>query len=216
MTNDLAKKFVGHNELKVLAGEYGIMDLFYPFLLMDVAYQIYASDIKPIPCKTEMKRTRNQLADAYNSYWKRFFTIYNRDEADNIVDMMDEYSTFLQNQVMQLKVAAMNVIVRYVPDFEGQRILSSCFVSSILSHCANTVHELIFKNSLGEPRKDADISAVERYTRDFSDWYIERNTTCRECIPVGSDKAVGNVVDALIQKIARFPELLEHKKNADA
>lgn len=216
MTNELAQKFVDHNNLKILEGEHGMVDLFYPFLLMDAAYQIYLTDIKPIPCKTEMKRTKNQLANSYNAYWKRFFVAFNRDDVDAIVDMMDEYATFISTQIMQLKVAAMNVIVKYIPDFSRQQTLSACFVSSTLAHCANAVHELIFKNSLGENKKDVDILGVERYTRDFCDWYIERNTDCRACIPVGSDKAVGVVIDSLIMRIARFPGLMAKKESGVA
>lgn len=204
MTNEIAQKFLKHNDLKVLAGRNGIRDLFYPFLLMDASYQLFAKDVRPIPCKTEMKRCRNQLSKAYNSYWKRFFMAFNIDEADEVTTMMDKYSEFINNQVLQLKVAAMNVIIRYIPDFNAQQVLASCFASCTLSDCASVVHELIFKNRFGEPSKDTDIAAVLKLTKEYSDWYMERYTSCRDCIPVGSDPQVIKVVDVLIHRIARF------------
>ena len=176
MSNDLANKFVERNHLRVIAGEQDSMDLFYPYLLMDAAYQIYATDIKPFKCRTEMKRCKGRLADAYNSYWKRLFTIFSTDEVDSIVEMMDGYADFIATQVMQLKVAAMNVIVKAIPSFDSQKILASCFVSTTLSDCANAVHECIFRNRIGEQKQDPDISAVNRLTQEFADYYIERYT----------------------------------------
>jgi hypothetical protein len=174
---------------------------------MDAAYQIFVADIKPVKCRMEMKKCRNMLSGAFNSYWKRFFAVFDKDETDTIVDIMDGYSEFINNQIIQLKVAAMNVIVKYVPDFPSQKILASCFVCCALCSCANTVHELIFKNSLGEDKKDTYITAVERHTRTFSDWYIERYTDCTEMIPVGSDEGVRKVIDALVGRLASYPDL---------
>lgn len=212
MLSDIIKSYSDYNNLNVVAGAYGIGDVFYPFLLMDAQYSIYQKDILPIKCKRELKRIKSKWSDAYARFNKQFFAPFTQEQKDEIIDMMDAYSAHINNALMNVRIAVMNAISK-VGDcsFEEQKVLSACSVCNILAQCANIAWEEIHLNSLLEKKPNIDLVGIAKHAHDFCSEYMRLTKTDID-LNLNEFKAVDDCMDVLYKKIFHFPELMEYKK----
>ena len=201
---ELALIYIEFHHLKIVAGDNGCADIFYPFLLMDEVYSIYQKEIVPAAKTSALKHIKRRWSDAYNRFNKRFFAPYTTEQRDEIVDMMDGYSDYIHNAAMTARVAVMDAIAKDGKcPFNDQMVLSACVMCNILAQCADIVWHKIFLNRLGEGQLNLDIVGVSRYARDFADEYM-RIKGNYSYIRLNEHKGVQNAVDALVQKLLHY------------
>lgn len=183
-----------------------------PFFIMDTCYQIYCKDIKDIPCKHLMKQAKKRWADAYHKFTMDFFLAFNQDQADYIVDMMDEFNEYIHNHVVMLKSTVVNYFTDETP-FEDKKILGSLMACNVLAQSAQFLYGQMFRKgqrlykckalrsyAMTMPKEqDPYIEAVKKAAYDFACYY----PTARGVDLTSSDKVM-EMIDVLCRKIVRF------------
>lgn len=158
-------------------------DAILPFFMLDSMYQIMSKEIAPIPCRQEQKLALKRWREAYNSFNQDFFRAFNADQRDEIIDMMDAFEAYINNDVLIARVAVINELTKYDIPFEQQKVVSSCVLCHVLAQTAQITWRAIYKNSWGEDRDNPHIRAILKncwkwlniYFASITDAYVNPN-----------------------------------------
>lgn len=200
----LVDRYLKHNRLKVIAGENGSGDVFYPFLLMDLQYGIWQKEIRGMECRHKMKAAKTRWREAYGVFNRQFFSAFDQEQTDEIVDLMDGYEKYMEGSLMCARVAVMNAVGDR--EFEEQKLLSACLLCNCLAQCAQIVWGTIFRDERGRGVKNRAIEEVARSSKAFADAWMEQRGD-RSVINLNGNKAVDAAMNALCGKIAHYPAL---------
>lgn len=207
--DDIVERYLAFNRLKVIAGQQGVVDVFYPFLLMDVEYGMYQKDIEPLKCEREMKMLKRRWAESYRAFNRKFFHPFDAEQKERVIELMDEYGEWVNTELMMCRVAAMNAIVKaegFESSFADQQVLTTCLLCNCFAQSANIVWREIYRNRLGEGRIEPGIAGVERYSKEFADAYMRRIGDAR-VISLKGNKAFEDAMDCLVRKMLHFDKI---------
>lgn len=202
----LVEAYLKWNHLKLVEGGAQSGEVLYPFLLMDLQYGLWQEEVRGVECSGKMKQVRNRWRDAYGLLNRRFFSAFDEDQRDQVVDLMDEYEKWMGNSLMVVRVAVMDAIGDMV-GVKEQRVLSACQMCNILAQCAQIVFGTIFKDERRRARKSREIEEVRIAARQFSDEYAKACGLKDVYIDLNKDKKVNAAVDAMLKKLTAFPRL---------
>lgn len=201
MTNkELVEKYLASRGMRLVSGS--TLEPLLPFIIMDAQYQLYSHDVAPLPVKREMKQERNKWIAAYNKFNKGLFRAFDTDEQDEIIDKMDEFSAYIQNDLMITKVAMMD-LVKHLP-FERQNVIGSCLMCNTLAQVAQIIWSKVFHDRHGNPETNRELHCVRISSYRFLNMYHHegRNISC-------NTETVNTALDIFCRKAVKWLYLNE-------
>lgn len=108
--NEIARKYLKSRGIKVTGDA---TQLLVPFLLMNIAYQIYCKEIKPKPFQHEARKYLTAFSKEYKLFNNELFRNLDCDEAEYVTDEMDKGYDALQNYIMLVRIELMNSLEVY-------------------------------------------------------------------------------------------------------
>lgn len=170
-----------------------------PFLIMDAQYQIYCSDIAPIPCTQAKKQVKKKWIKAYNDFNKDFFRCFNQEETDFLIEQMDRFEEYISHHIKVAKVAILNFL-QEEGDLEDRKVLAACMMCNVLAQSAQIIYRRMYRDAFMNPEENADLRAVANSAYQFSLFYPTktRNLNLTESADIMKS------VDVLCKKIINW------------
>lgn len=169
-----------------------------PFFILDLMYQVLTKEVVPVKVSQETKRALNGWVHSYNLLNRDFFSSFNDDQRDDVIDLMDRFSDRIANDVVITEVSIMKQLSKYGVGFEDQKALAAGMLCNIMAKQASIVWEEVF-HLLPMNRY---IAAIERYSKLwFQSYFLKRFSVH---INPNEDKTICLAVDILCKKVTRF------------
>lgn len=169
-----------------------------PFFILDVMYQILSKEIVAIKVSHETKRALNGWVKNYNLLNRDFFSSFDGDQLDAIIDLMDRFTERISNDIVIAEVSIMKQLARYGVSFEDQKALAAGMMCSVLIKQASVVWEETFK--ILPPNRY--IEALDRFSGIwFQSYFLKRYSSH---INPNEDETICLSVDILCKKVVRF------------
>ena len=169
-----------------------------PFFILDVMYQILSKEIVAIKVSHETKRALNGWVKNYNLLNRDFFSSFDGDQLDAIIDLMDLFTERISNDIVIAEVSIMKQLARYGVSFEDQKALAAGMMCSVLIKQASVVWEETFK--ILPPNRY--IEALDRFSGIwFQSYFLKRYSSH---INPNEDETICLSVDILCKKVVRF------------
>jgi hypothetical protein len=164
----LLETYLGFNRLKCKS-KYGKAapdgHIFMPMLLMDAMNMIYEEYVAPLPLKHREKQIRTRWHEAYKHFIKQEFMAFNDDQKCELCDMMDDFESYIHNEVEMFRVASMGRFMQY--STEVRLTLSGILACSILAQSA----EYIWNTLRGRKYENMYIKSVVQWSHELLDEY---------------------------------------------
>jgi len=170
--------------------------------LLDAAYQLYSSSIVKYDLRQKAKRASNIWKNTYNLYNRQFFSIYDSNMQDEIIDLMDRFSEHMSLPLKNTKDAIKNQIQTFGIQDEEQDRLSTMLIFNILSQEANIAYEKVYRKT------DKNLSILERNSTAILQNYFWFKQFPVHVDP-NTDKSINEAVDVLSNEIIAFCEKLD-------
>ena len=167
-----------------------------PFFILDAMYSILAKDIVPVPVKGPTKKALTDWTHNYNLFNRSFFRAFNQDQQDEVIDIMDNFTAHIGNDITVTQVSVMNQLCKHGIAFEGQKILASAMLCNILAQQADVIWEEVYK------RHNRYIVAIERNSKIWMQSYFLQHYPGR--VNPNDDKTICLAVAILCKKIVHF------------
>ena len=197
--NTLVETYVAHLGLKRIKGTGA--DPILPFFILDVMNTILHRDIFPVKSQFEEKKARKLWVQNYHIFNKDFFSAFNDDQQDEIIDIMDGFETFINNDVVIVKVAVMNEISKYGVELEDQVVLADVLVCHILAQSAQILWTAVYR------KENPYIRSILFYAGKWMELYAKRRVD--RAIHTEDSEEITNAVNALCKKIVKFLDRLK-------
>ncbi len=136
-----------------------------PFLIMDIQYQIFCKEIRPVECRHQMNRYKHIWAENYNRFNQRFFRAFTPEQVEAVGDMMEGYEEYVANDVMIARVALMNELSD--EDFSTQQLLSAVLLCNTLVQCASIVWSTVNRDACGRRLLNPELLAIRKASSVF-------------------------------------------------
>lgn len=198
-TNDLVDTYIAHLGLRRIKGSGA--DPILPFFMLDVMNTIFREDILPLSKRFEAKKVAREWARNYHEFNSDFFSAFNDEQQDRMIDAMDDFECFIGNEVMVTRVAVMNLLAGHGIELEAQRVLSSVMICNILSQCAQ-----IFWKEIYNGRENNNIKGILLHSERWMKLYYQGHS--REYVNPNEDKGISDSVQALCNKIVKYLKTL--------
>lgn len=170
-----------------------------PLVMMDSANTIWKEAFKTIDAKQELKKIKNAWEKSYHAFNMDYFRCYDIDQTDWITDRMDDYESYIANDVMIAKCAIMDCLPAY-ESFQRRSNIASLMLVSILTQSANIVWERIFRNAKGA-RENNYLCSCEHLSHEAMNTYYGKNKPYINC---NKDSKVCDAVDILCKKLINY------------
>lgn len=201
---ELVDTYLFSKGLKRLKGADEDASPLLPLIMMDSAYQLYCKYVKPLECKHELKKLKNEWCKSYKVFNKDFFRCYNAEQTDFICDMMDDFDKFISPYNMTAFVQFTNIFGD--EELEKQKILSACMLINVLCQCSEIVYERIYAKAY--ERKNKAIIDCERYMHLFAEKLYGND---KKSINPNESKGISDAVDVLCKKQIYFLKNYRHE-----
>lgn len=201
--NTLVDTYIKHLGLKRISGDDASPIL--PFFILDVMYTLYRKSIQPVPSQFEEKKAKNLWMKNYHLFNRDFFSVFSDDQQDEIIDIMDAFEEYINNDVVIVKVAVMNELSPHGLNLDDQDILASCLICDILAQSAQVIWRAVYDND------NQYINAIMRNATRWMNLYIRKRTDA--LVDTNKSKQVTDAVNALCKKMVNFLHKL--RKNED-
>lgn len=193
-TDTLVETYVHHLGLKRIKGSGA--DPILPFFILDVMNTILHRDLFSIPVQFEEKKARKAWVENYHIFNKDFFSAFTDDQQDEIIDIMDSFESYINNDVVIVKVAVMNEISKYGVDLKTQTVLADLMVCHILAQTAQILWTAVYRHA------NRYIHAILHHADRWMTLYAKHNTDCT--IRTEDSEGITNAVNALCKKMVKF------------
>lgn len=167
---ELADIYLASRDLRLVKGD-GIAVLL-PLILMDAVYQIYTKKIAPLECSHMLQSYKTKWDKSYHLFNRDFFRPFTVEQRDDLLDLMDAYEEFIEDDMLNLKAA----IIGYVPEESIERadIIASLLLCNSLIQCSQAVWKKTFKNAYGKPETNPHIESVQKNAYLFMNAFRSR------------------------------------------
>lgn len=168
MSSNLLETYLSYNKLKCTS-KYGKAapdgHIFMPMLLMDAMNMIYEEYIAPLPLKHREKQIRTRWHEAYKHFINQEFMAFNDDQKCELCDIMDDFESFIHNEVEMFRVASMSRFMQY--STEVRLTLSGILACNILAQSA----EYIWNALRGRKNANPYITCIVNWSHIMLDEY---------------------------------------------
>lgn len=158
--------------LRFISGDENSYEPLMIFLLHDMVFQKVTNEIRKIPFTHEEKRIRNAWVKELTFQFKKFFINMDDERQDTIIDLMDELTEYISNDIMILKCATMDC-VNWM-SFEDQMNLSDIQVVSILTQISQVHWEGMIRARDRDCSKLLFDSISRNYAMRLSSYYAKK------------------------------------------
>lgn len=147
--------------------------VFTPMFIMDAMNMIYEEYIDPLVLKHKEKLLRSRWHDSYEHYIKTEFCAFNDDQKVEICDLMDEFGSFIHNEVEVFRATVMSKFMKY--DTDIRLVISATLSCNVLAQAAQIIHKAQYHC------ENRNIAGVESWSLKFlnayADKHIDRSST---------------------------------------
>lgn len=205
---DIVKAYCDSRGLTLLKGRLGDNDPapILPFIIMDCAYSEFNAGIKPLKLHHELKKMKTGWLKDYTFFNHRLFSALNKEQADFTIDMMDEYESFIANDVMFMRVALMNLVKGL--EFEDQGIIASLMLCNIFAQVAQIAWSEVFRNNYGKKELNPELERLKTLSHKLSNAVV----LIPEYIDPNQDKALGEAVQSYMSKTTKYLNSYDRKR----
>ncbi len=165
----MTTNYTGQDFLDAFAKHYGFTikegtkatAVLLPHIMMNVAYEYYQRDIKPLDLKRELKQYRNRWAESYTKFNRYLFDAFDADMADAFCDKMDDFRRFMYQDIISLQSKMMRCLP-VTMDADKRRVMAAAMLSNRIAKLAEKmwfacyVKEVDINNCLGRRWFDVD------------------------------------------------------------
>ena len=200
-SKEIIHRILDRMNLEITKGTDEMLDPILPWFIMDIQYQIYCRSIKPLNCVHDLQFLRTRWNENYKFFNKSMFCMFNDDEKSEIVDMMDEFETYISNDVEIAKIQFMNVMKGY--DLDIQDIIASGMMCNVLAQNANIIYNKVY--ALGRNGKHIDnpnIAAVATYSFKFVN--LLHNAISDERLVFNGVKPLDDAIQIISNKMIKW------------
>ena len=205
--DDIVNAYCSKRNLQIMRGSKHDNDPapILPFLIADCAYQEFCSGVKPLHLKQNLKVLKNRWLDDYRQFNTRLFSCLDEDQRDFAIDIMDAYSDFIQNDVMMMRVALMNLVKGC--EFEDQKIIASLMLCNIFSQVAQICFGCVFVNSHGRSERASELDRMRNISHKMANAAVSQPETINPNV----DKGLNAAVDAYMKKTTNWLKNYDRK-----
>ena len=182
-------------------------DPILPFFMLDTMYQILKKDIWPVTCRHEAKRERNLWLQSYTAFNRDFFSSLDSEQSDYVIDLMDSFEEYINNDVLIAKVAVMNQVGRFGLSFEDQAVVSSAMICHILTQTASIVWGAVYKTKHYNLMASQYIESILKHSSRWMNLFFCSKSDAH--VNPNEDKQICDAVNILCKKMIKFLTTIE-------
>lgn len=196
--SEIVTTFLKSKGLRKIAGNENDASPILPLIMMDSAYQLYDKWVKPVESKHEMKRLKKEWIANYNLFNKDFLTCFNDEQTDFIIDMMDNFESYIAHDMMITFVQFSNLFIE--EPIERQNVLTACMLANVLCQSAEIVWERIYARTDCN-KQNKYIIVCEKMMHKWAEKYYGQG---HPPVNPNDDKNITLAVDILCKRMINF------------
>lgn len=148
------------------------MILLLPFVMMDVAYECFRKDIKPLELQHKAKQYRKNWGEAYTRFNRHFFDTLDPDMQDAFCDKMDSFKRYMYLDIVQLQAK----MIRCLPeklDKHYKQVVASAMLSNRIARIAQDIWGACYKVNGDFPSQNSGLNGCLTWSRAFAKEYTK-------------------------------------------
>lgn len=196
---DVLNTYLKSKGMRMIKGDRVDATPLLPLLMMDCAYQMFNTYIKPMVLKQKMKQFRNLWLENYNKFNKSFFSCFNEEQESYVIDMMDEFDADIYKDI-QVAFWQFMAIIPNEP-IDKRKALSACMMISIFCQSAQIIWGTTYKTSKGNEQICGEIKACENSIVNLKILLYGKG---KEDVNPNTYKNITDAVDILCKKMIKF------------
>lgn len=202
--NELVDTYLEHRGMRRVKGEG--YDPILPFFMLDAMYQILSKEIVPIKSRQEQKQALKRWQASYTAFNRDFFSAFNQEQQDEIIDIMDAFESYVNNDIIVAEVAVMNELAKLDIPFEQQKVVASSMMCHVLAQAAQITWSAIYKNKYNVSKESPHINAILKYSSMWMNMYFSKVSNAH--VNPNDSQQICDAMDALCRKMVRFLKTL--------
>lgn len=159
--SELVEKFISHKGFEKERG--GTNAPLMPNILADSVYLCWDEYLKG-KLKQECKRHSNRMISCYRKFNREFFQGFDKNQIDILVDVMDEFSDFVSNELKLFKMSVRNRLKHI--DREHREMISHIALCKFLTSQANDIWGIIYRKSYVLQQRGGQITTCGEKDRE--------------------------------------------------
>lgn len=176
------------------------LDPVIPFFMLDIAWNMWAKTVHPLPVKFELKRLRNQFNETYRVFSSRFLSAFSLDESIEITDKMDEFEQYIANDLTITRVQVMNYLTEL--DYQHKMVCGSLMIVNILCQAAGILWKAVYRGLRSWESHGSEIDMLEKLSLKFMSGY--HSSICKEAVDPNRCDPIVAAVYALCHKMTAW------------
>lgn len=136
------------------------------FFLMDASMQIFDSDVSKQECRGPQKALMTRMKDGYHFFFKDFFSAFNQDQTDYIIDKLDDYETYIKHHLHIAEIAIQEC--DNSKPFEFQKEMSRTWLCHLLAADAQDFHGECWLTGQRKPLYNRYIDQVLKANKEYA------------------------------------------------
>lgn len=203
--NDLVDTYLTHIGMRRVKGNG--YDAILPFFMLDAMYQIMSKDIVPVPSRQEQKLALKRWQASYNSFNRDFFSAFNQEQQDAVIDIMDAFESYINNDIVVAEVSVMKQLQKYDISFEHQKVIASCMLCHVLAQTAQIAWGAIYKDKHNVSKESPHIKAILKYSSLWMNLYFSKVSDAY--VNPNDSEQICTAMDILCKKMIKFLKTLQ-------
>ncbi len=152
-----------------------------PFFILDEVYQLYLKHILPLECSHEARRWKVIWGKTYTDLNHKFFSAFDDDQRDAVIDRMDGFARFVEDSVKETYEASVAYLATQIPK-DKCHVVSVCMICSVLAQNAAIIWQKVYRGQDNKGSQNAHIERLLHATSRFlNSWHKpDRHVTCND------------------------------------
>ena len=194
---EVAEKYLAGSGIRIVNGD--CFEFVIPFIVLDIVYDLYGKYIRPLDVKFKLNQIKKLWKKSYDTINKDFFAHFSPDEIDWVIDFMDDFTTYLHNDITILRIqmlTQMNGI-----DDNGKDVVVAASLAGMLSDAALTYLVETYKRTIKKIVDFPVLRDLSRYSYLFASEYYRMHGNGN--VSFNTDQ-ITLAVQAVCNKIAKY------------
>lgn len=202
---NLVDTYLAHKGMRRVAGTG--YDPILPFFMLDAMYQIMSKDIVPVESKQEQKLALKRWQMSYNAFNRDFFSAFDSDQQDKIIDIMDAFEAYINNDIIIAEVAVMDDLAKHNIPLDQQKVVASAMMCHVLTQAAHITWGAVYKNRYNVSKESPHIKAILKYSSMWMNMYFSKVSDAH--IDPNDSQQICDAMDALCRKMVKFLKTIQ-------
>lgn len=184
-----------------------------PFFLADSAYLIFSDQIKPLALRQDLKMYAKRFIRAYNSFAKDFFSPFDQEQKDYIIDKMDTLFELISGDIEAFRSAIIDHTSQFSEDVRHTLASLSALLS--LTQCTWIVYRHLYVAS-GAPMYNKDLQSMMTSAHSLFQAYANKKANRINVPELNKVQAISAASRALCDRILQFINLTKEQNELQA